>query len=65
MNSISLVYFSSEIDRAVDACEDGTHDCDIPERAQCSYTGGSSFICSCLPGYFGDGRVCQGTTYRH
>lgn len=43
----------------VDACEEGTHTCDIPERAQCSYTGGSSFICSCLPGFIGDGRVCQ------
>ncbi|XP_030297897.1 nidogen-1 [Sparus aurata] len=49
----------TEIDRVVDACEEGTHDCDIPERAQCSYTGGSSFICSCLPGFFGDGRVCK------
>uniref|UniRef100_A0A671VNT0 Nidogen 1 n=1 Tax=Sparus aurata TaxID=8175 RepID=A0A671VNT0_SPAAU len=51
-----------EIDRVVDACEEGTHDCDIPERAQCSYTGGSSFICSCLPGFFGDGRVCKERT---
>ncbi|XP_047459404.1 nidogen-1 [Mugil cephalus] len=47
------------VNRPVDPCEEGTHDCDIPERAQCSYTGGSSYICSCLSGYLGDGRVCQ------
>ncbi|XP_041645126.1 nidogen-1 [Cheilinus undulatus] len=48
-----------EVDRPVDACEEGTHSCDIPERAQCSYTGGSSYICSCLPGFVGNGRSCQ------
>uniref|UniRef100_A0A3B3DVC5 Nidogen 1a n=2 Tax=Oryzias melastigma TaxID=30732 RepID=A0A3B3DVC5_ORYME len=48
-----------EIDRPVNHCEEGTHDCDVPERAQCNYIGSSSFICSCLPGYVGDGRNCQ------
>ncbi|XP_042560584.1 nidogen-1-like [Clupea harengus] len=33
--------------------------CDLAERARCSYTGGSNFICSCLPGYQGDGRSCR------
>ncbi|XP_041921911.1 nidogen-1 isoform X1 [Alosa sapidissima] len=48
-----------EGDRPVDHCQAGSHDCDIPERARCSYSGGSAYICSCLPGYVGDGRSCQ------
>ncbi|XP_037534042.1 nidogen-1 [Nematolebias whitei] len=48
-----------EVDRPVDHCDEGTHTCDISERAQCSYTGGSSYICSCLQGFVGDGRTCQ------
>ncbi|XP_035515566.1 nidogen-1-like [Morone saxatilis] len=48
-----------EEDRPVDHCQRGTHDCDGPERALCSYTGGSAYACSCLPGFVGDGRVCR------
>ncbi|XP_068582888.1 nidogen-1-like [Cebidichthys violaceus] len=48
-----------EENRPVDHCRRGSHDCDAPERALCSYTGGSAFVCSCLPGFVGDGRVCQ------
>uniref|UniRef100_A0A4W6DIF0 Nidogen 1 n=1 Tax=Lates calcarifer TaxID=8187 RepID=A0A4W6DIF0_LATCA len=48
-----------EENRPVDHCQRGSHDCDAPERALCSYTGGSAYVCSCLPGYEGDGRVCR------
>uniref|UniRef100_A0A671VDF2 Nidogen 1 n=1 Tax=Sparus aurata TaxID=8175 RepID=A0A671VDF2_SPAAU len=48
-----------EEDRPVDHCRRGSHDCDVAERAMCSYTGGSAFVCSCLPGFTGDGRVCR------
>lgn len=48
-----------EVHRPVDPCRSGTHDCDVPERARCSYTGGSSYICTCAPGFMGDGRRCQ------
>uniref|UniRef100_A0A8C6TD52 Nidogen 1b n=1 Tax=Neogobius melanostomus TaxID=47308 RepID=A0A8C6TD52_9GOBI len=33
-------------------------DCDVTERAQCTYSGGSSYSCSCRHGYRGDGRRC-------
>ncbi|CAG5946420.1 unnamed protein product [Menidia menidia] len=49
----------SEENRPVDHCRRGSHDCDVPERAQCSYRGGSAYQCSCLPGYEGDGRMCN------
>uniref|UniRef100_A0A8C6TD42 Nidogen 1b n=1 Tax=Neogobius melanostomus TaxID=47308 RepID=A0A8C6TD42_9GOBI len=35
-------------------------DCDVTERAQCTYSGGSSYSCSCRHGYRGDGRRCTG-----
>ncbi|TRY83859.1 hypothetical protein DNTS_030091 [Danionella cerebrum] len=48
-----------ESEHPVNHCERGTHDCDVPDRARCSFTGASNYICSCLPGFTGDGRVCH------
>nr|XP_033480923.1 nidogen-1-like [Epinephelus lanceolatus] len=48
-----------EENHPVDHCRRGSHGCDVPERALCSYTGGSAYVCSCLPGFVGDGRVCR------
>ncbi|XP_019405376.1 PREDICTED: nidogen-1 [Crocodylus porosus] len=46
------------VEHVINHCLAGTHNCDIPQRAQCTYVGGSSFICSCLSGFSGDGRAC-------
>uniref|UniRef100_A0A3Q0SFY4 Nidogen 1 n=1 Tax=Amphilophus citrinellus TaxID=61819 RepID=A0A3Q0SFY4_AMPCI len=48
-----------EENHPVDHCQRGTHDCDVPERALCSHTRGSAYICSCLAGFVGDGRLCR------
>ncbi|XP_053315113.1 nidogen-1 isoform X2 [Spea bombifrons] len=49
------------VDLPTNHCLTGTHNCDIPERARCIYTGGSSYICACLSGFSGDGRSCEGS----
>uniref|UniRef100_A0A3Q0RB25 Nidogen 1 n=1 Tax=Amphilophus citrinellus TaxID=61819 RepID=A0A3Q0RB25_AMPCI len=33
--------------------------CDDPQRASCSHTGGLSYVCTCLKGFTGDGRICR------
>lgn len=59
---VTMTFCSEAIvdQRPVNYCATGLHDCDIPQRAQCVYTGGSSYSCACLPGFSGDGRACQG-----
>ena len=42
-----------------DECADGSHDCDV--NADCNNTVGS-YICSCKPTYFGNGKYC--TSFR-
>uniref|UniRef100_A0A673FUX8 Nidogen-1-like n=1 Tax=Sinocyclocheilus rhinocerous TaxID=307959 RepID=A0A673FUX8_9TELE len=49
----------TSVQRPVDPCRIGTHDCDVPERARCSYTGGSSYICTCLPDVLRHIDECQ------
>lgn len=45
-------------ERFINYCASGFYDCDIFQRVQCIYTGGFFYICFCLLGFFGDGRVC-------
>ncbi|XP_053567076.1 nidogen-1 [Bombina bombina] len=46
------------VERPINHCLSETHNCDIADRARCIYTGGSSYICTCLSGYSGDGQSC-------
>ncbi|XP_019581253.2 nidogen-2 isoform X1 [Rhinolophus sinicus] len=39
-------------------CEDGSHTCAPAGQAQCIHHGGSTFSCTCLPGYTGNGHQC-------
>jgi hypothetical protein len=50
---ISLNKYFSDINE----CTDGTHNCH--PNASCT-DNGPSFICTCDPGYTGDGTVCEG-----
>lgn len=42
----------------IDECGEQTHNCS--ENARCNNTEGS-FHCVCKAGFFGDGRVCEGS----
>lgn len=39
-------------------CADGSHSCAPADQARCIYHGGSTFSCTCLPGYTGNGHQC-------
>lgn len=54
------VFSVAEVHHDINHCQRGTHNCDVTERARCSYTGGATYACTCLPGFTGDGRACQG-----
>lgn len=54
------VFSVAEVHHDINHCQRGTHNCDVAERARCSYTGGATYTCTCLPGFTGDGRACQG-----
>ena len=46
----------------LDECFTISDTCDV--NADCQNTVGS-YICSCKPGYTGDGQICQGEPTRH
>lgn len=43
----------------MDECEQGTHDCDDADRAECVNSEGG-YHCTCLYPYTGDGTFCTG-----
>ncbi|XP_072895083.1 nidogen-2 [Hemitrygon akajei] len=46
----------------VNPCQDGTHSCD--PKAQCYPVNDHDHICTCAPGYEGDGKVCTVSSER-
>lgn len=48
------------VEHDIDECAEGTSDCSL--FGLCANTPGS-YTCSCLSGYFGDGKVCEPTSY--
>ena len=56
--SLSLSFFLSFFLLDIDECNTNSHNCDV--EAVCNNTHGS-FVCTCKPGYTGDGRNCTGT----
>ncbi|XP_032883213.1 nidogen-2 isoform X27 [Amblyraja radiata] len=42
---------------SVNPCQDGSHNCD--PKAQCYALNDHEHICTCAPGYEGDGKVCK------
>ncbi|XP_060238022.1 nidogen-2 isoform X2 [Meriones unguiculatus] len=40
-------------------CQDGSHTCAPEGQARCIHHGGSSFSCTCLPGFVGTGHQCS------
>ena len=60
LNTMLLGYSNRHVcinHRDVDECALGTHDCDV--NAYCTDTH-PSFKCTCMAGYKGDGKTCEG-----
>ena len=55
---ILLIFFISNFTTDIDECETNPHKCH--EEAACNNTHGS-YLCTCTPGFIGDGKNCTGT----
>ena len=58
LGNILLIFFIPNFTTDIDECETNPHNCH--EEAACNNTHGS-YLCTCKPGFIGDGQNCTGT----